>query len=72
MLNKASGFLLFSLECQRHAYYNYNIKPFSSFFFHLTKIVHFYYFRNGFLNAFLNLSRNEKRQVPEGMNCVCG
>lgn len=32
-LNKASGSLLFSLECQRHAYYNYIIEPFSSFFF---------------------------------------
>lgn len=54
MLNKASGSLLCSLECQRHAYYNC-IKPFSSFFFFfcvLLKIVHFFHFRNVLLNAF--------------------
>lgn len=49
------------------------------FFLHLTKIVHFYHFRNVFLNAFLNLSRHEKRQVQSspplatvGVSCVCG
>lgn len=32
MLNEACGSLLFSLECQRHAYNNCIIKPFSYFF----------------------------------------